>query len=85
MFAAVFKLIQKKDCTDYCEHCVCVYNVLCVWIITAGDTKPSVSDGYNLTVDEGQDVQFICNSTGKPEPLFLWYRNGGALRVLDDR
>jgi len=54
--------------------------------IIGGDTAPSiVKEGYEVTVDEGQDLQFICNATGNPHPFFLWFRNGATLQVLDAR
>jgi len=46
------------------------------------ETAPSlVEEGYAVTVDEGHDLQFICNATGNPKPFFLWFRNGAVLRV----
>ena len=44
-----------------------------------------IDEGYEITVDEGQDLQFICNATGSPNPFFLWFRNGAALQVFDNR
>jgi len=60
---------------------VCV----CLWCILADDTAPSIGDGLEVSVDEGQTLQFVCNATGSPEPFFLWFRNGAVLRVLDSR
>jgi len=57
---------------------------MCVQI-TEEEMAPRIIDGYDIAVDEGRDVQFICNATGNPEPLFLWYRNGAALQVSDSR
>lgn len=60
---------------------------MCLFVsIIGGDTAPSiVKEGYEVTVDEGQDLQFICNATGNPHPFFLWFRNGATLQVLDAR
>ena len=53
--------------------------------ITGGETAPDIDDGFEVAVDEGQDLQFVCNATGNPDPFFLWFRNGAVLQVLDSR
>jgi len=43
------------------------------------------SGGFELTADEGSNLQFICNASGNPDPFFLWYKNNAVLQLFDDR
>ena len=46
---------------------------------TVPPTIDTAVSSYDMTVNEGEEVELTCNATGRPTPSVMWMRQGNAL------